>query len=515
MRRRNARPIVIIGAGLAGLWCALNLAPRRVILLAGAAQTPSSSAWAQGGLAAALDPDDSPAQHAGDTVAAGAGLSDPGTARALAEAAPGEVERLAAAGVPFERTADGHWALSREAAHGRARVARIDGDRAGAAMVEALLHRALAADHVELRYDAWGAGLLQAPNGRCAGVLVTDGQGHRSSLRAAGVVLAAGGLGGLYAVRTVPGGNRGQALAWAARTGATIRDAEFVQFHPTAMNIGRAPAPLATEALRGDGATLIDVRGHRFLLDLHPDAELAPRDIVARAVHRQHLAGGAWLDARCIGAAFPERYPTVFAACRAVGIDPREAPIPVAPAAHYHMGGVATDLAGRTGIDGLHVIGEAACTGVHGANRLASNSLLEAAVMARLAAELLVGEASLEAGGALEPQSARALPDDALETLRQAMQTHAGVERDATGLGRLAEQLDALTDRHGPADALLAARVVCEAALARTETRGAHVRSDCFGTTAEARHSEWRLPFDTRPRSPESTSLEARPEPLA
>ena len=225
-------PVVVVGAGLAGLWCALNLAPRRVVVLAGSGRGPSSSAWAQGGLAAALDTDDSPARHAEDTIRAGAGLTDPAVARALTAAAAAEGERLVAAGVPFERDTEGRWALSREAAHRHARVARIGGDRAGAALIETLDRRTRVAEHIELRTAAWGAGLLLDGHGRCAGVLVDDEAGRRDSLRATAVVLATGGLGGLYAIRTVPGANRGQALAWAARAGATIRDAEFVQFHP-------------------------------------------------------------------------------------------------------------------------------------------------------------------------------------------------------------------------------------------------------------------------------------------
>ena len=487
-------PLLIAGAGIAGLWTALHAAPRPVILLTGARLGEgASTAWAQGGVAAALGDDDAPALHAADTIAAGAGLVDEPAARLLAEAGPREIEDLFALGAPFEK--DGAaWALSREAAHSRARVARVKGDQAGAGVLAALIKAVRAAPHIDIR-EGWRAeALLPDADGGCAGVLARDASGALHRIAATDTVLATGSLGGLYAVTTTPWTSQGQALAMAAALGAEIRDAEFVQFHPTAIDIGRDPAPLATEALRGEGATLIDRAGARFMKAVHADAELAPRDVVARAVHRQVKAGkGAFLDATtAVGDAFPERFPAVFAACMSAGIDPRTAPIPVAPAAHYHMGGIATDLDGFTGVPGLWAVGECAATGVHGANRLASNSLLDGLVFGRRAAE------RLRAGPqrACEPQDAAAppaLPTPALQRLRQVMAAEAGVERDGPGLARLLAVIDQLENRYGPAPALVAARFVAAGALARTESRGGHFRADHPSTASTGVPTRMRL----------------------
>ncbi|MBY6204576.1 L-aspartate oxidase [Halomonas denitrificans] len=509
-------PVVVIGAGLAGLWAALNLAPRRVVLLAGGSRhRTSSSSWAQGGIAAALGPDDDPGAHAADTMAAGAGLADPEVVRALTEAAPEEVRRLFDAGVPFERDAGGGWVLSREAAHGRARIARVGGDRAGAEIVAALVAAVGAArercgGHIDLRRGVRAKGLQIDDQGHCTGVLAIDDRGRAQPIPARAAVLATGGVGGLFEVTTNPTANCGLGLAWAARLGARIRDAEFVQFHPTAMKLGETPAPLATEALRGEGAVLVDRSGRRFMPDLHPDAELAPRDVVARAVHRHDLEGGAWLDARSIGPDFPRRFPTVFEACRRAGLDPREAPIPVAPAAHYHMGGIAATLDGETDVPGLFAIGEVACTGAHGANRLASNSLLETVVMAsRLADRLRDADApSRRANGRDLPGAD--LPDAALDRLRAAMQRGAGVERDASGLARLVAEIDRLETRHGTSDPLLVARCIAETAAARTESRGAHARSDFPAASERARPSTWRR-AGACPRSDRVSLTRSRP----
>jgi L-aspartate oxidase len=272
---------------------------------------------------------------------------------------------------------------------------------------------------------------------------------------------------------------RGEGLALAALAGARIADPEFVQFHPTAIDVGVDAAPLASEALRGEGARLIDGEGRPFMAAYHLQAELAPRDVVARAIHRQLAEGrGAFLDARqAIGERFPEEFPAVFAACQAAGIDPRREPIPVAPAAHYHMGGVWTDAEGRTSMAGLYAVGECASTGVHGANRLASNSLLEAAVFGTRAG--LAARAEADPHTAPLPAAAlNELPHNALQALRRAMSRDAGVIRDRAGLLRLLAEIDALADRHGEALPLIAARLVAQAALERTESRGAHCRAD-------------------------------------
>ena len=492
--RVGGQRLLIVGAGVAGLRAALA-APVPVTLLTGCVLGEgTSTGWAQGGVAAALGEDDHPELHAADTIKAGAGLVNATAAHLLAKEGPGEVEALYRLGAPFERGARGQWLLSREAAHARARVARVKGDQAGAGMLAALIKAVRAAEHVTI-LNGWRArALLRDADGGCAGALAERPDGAQEPLAAGATLLATGSLCGLYAVTTTPWTSQGQALALAAELGAVIEDAEFVQFHPTAIDVGRDPAPLATEALRGEGAVLIDAAGRRFMPDAHADAELAPRDVVARAVHRQLQCGeGAFLDARAaVGAAFPERFPCVFAACRAAGIDPRIAPIPVAPAAHYHMGGIATDIDGFTGVDGLFAAGECASTGVHGANRLASNSLLEGLVFGRRAAMA----ASETASRRVDPEPAAALGDLAgppLQSLREAMAAHAGVERDATGLNRLLGRIDQLETRCGPRAALTAARFVAASALAREESRGAHYRSDALKSAASARDTRLRL----------------------
>jgi len=461
--------ILIVGAGLAGLFLALKLAPRRVTVLS---QAPlgqaSSSAWAQGGLAAALSPEDDPALHADDTVKAGAGLVDPVIARLIADEGPARVMDLIALGVPFDRTPDGALAQSLEAAHSRPRVVRVSGDLAGKAIMDALIAAARAAPHIEVIENARARALLQDANGRVCGVM----NGEETFL-ADEVVLATGGIGGLYAVTTNPPEATGQGLAMAARAGALIADPEFVQFHPTAIDIGRDPAPLATEALRGEGAHIVNGKGEAFVPDL------APRDVVARAIHTERAAGrGAFLDARASGARLPEHFPTVFATCMSAGLDPRTTPIPIAPAAHYHMGGIATDVWGRTSVEGLWAVGECASTGAHGANRLASNSLLEAVVFAhRIAARLRDG-ASQPHGPAEPAGAAPALPDAARAELRRLMEAAAGVVRDGAGLDRALDRLHALRQAHGEAHELVTARLIVTAARARAESRGAHFRSD-------------------------------------
>jgi L-aspartate oxidase len=471
--------VLIVGAGLAGLSAALAAAPRKALVLSAAPLLQGcSSAWAQGGLAAALSEGDSPAAHAADTVSAGAGLVDPAMAEILTREGPDAVRRLAGLGAPFDRDPAGGFVQSLEAAHSHARVARVGGDQAGREIMRAVAAAAMAAAHVEVRPNCRVSALLRDAEGRVRGVLAEQ-DGRLVRILAPATLLATGGLGGLYAVTTNPREVRGEGLALAALAGAEIADPEFVQFHPTAIAVDADPAPLATEALRGEGAVLVDAEGEAFMSGQHPQGDLAPRDIVARAIHRRIAEGqGAFLDARqAVGKHFPEEFPGVFAACMAAGLDPRVQPIPIAPAAHYHMGGIVTDADGRTSLEGLFAAGECASTGVHGANRLASNSLLEAAVFGARA-----GKAAAEAvdpgTDALAADPAPDLPDAALQRLRAAMSRDAGVARDAGGLHRLLSLIDRLEHDHGAALPLVAARLVAATALQRKESRGAHCRLD-------------------------------------
>lgn len=492
----GAGDIVIVGAGLAGLFTALKLAPLPVTLIAaGPLGTGTSSGWAQGGIAAAVSEGDSPEAHVRDTVRAGAGLADEKMAALLASQAAERVEDLLGYGVPFDRDLEGRLKPSREAAHSARRIVRVRGDMAGKAIMEAVTAAARETPSIRV-LEGFLASSLVTAEGRVTGVSVLpagagESESEETVLPARAVVLASGGIGHLYAVTTNPVHARGEGLAMAARAGAVIADAEFVQFHPTALDIGRDPAPLASEALRGEGAKLVNAQGERFMTAVHEDAELAPRDVVARAVHTEIAAGrGAFLDCReAIGKSFAEAFPAIHAVCEAAGIDPAREPLPVAPAAHYHMGGVLTDANGRTTVDGLWACGEVACTGAHGANRLASNSLLETVVFgARIAADLkaLLATDRLEPRPPLPAESGapetEPVPDAALDRLRALMAANVGVVRDRTGLAAALAELTemARAPGHSPAFAnmALAARFIAAAAYAREESRGAHFRSD-------------------------------------
>jgi len=482
--------VLIVGGGLAGLSAALAAGPRKVMLLAAAPLGEGcSSAWAQGGMAAALGDDDDPALHAADTIAAGAGLCEAAAVAVLTGEGPGAVRRLARLGAPFDRRADGGFVQSLEAAHGRARVARVGGDGAGEAIMASLIAAARAAEHIEIR-EGWRVlALLADANGRVRGVLAGAGE-RRIEIVAPATVLATGGVGGLYAVTTNPAAARGEGLALAALAGAAIVDPEFVQFHPTAMELGADPAPLATEALRGEGARLVGTSGEAFMARYSAAGDLAPRDVVARAIEAERRAGrGAFLDARAaVGKDFPAAFPKVFAACMTGGLDPRIQPIPVAPAAHYHMGGVGADIHGRTSLIGLWAAGECAATGVHGANRLASNSLLEAAVFGRRAGEA-ASQAADRATPPLPARPAGDLPAAVLAGLRARMTRDAGVVRDGAGLSRLVAWIAAMETIHGPATPLVAARLIAQGALDRRESRGGHFRADFPATADQARHT--------------------------
>ena len=436
----GASGVVVVGAGLAGLFTALKLAPLPVTVVSGARLGEgASSLWAQAGIAAALAEGDSPEHHAEDTIRAGAGIVDEKIAELLAREARDRVEDLLRYGVPFDKDLEGHFMLGREAAHGRNRILHVKGDTAGRAIMAALLAAVRATPSISV-IEGFTARDLLLRDGRVQGVELAPVDGGPSArgllLPASAVVLATGGTGQIYAITTNPREARGEGIAIAARAGAVIADAEFVQFHPTAINVGKDPAPLATEALRGEGALLINGRGERFMRAVHEDAELGPRDVVARAVFREVASGrGAFLDCRHLGPELAEHFPTVFASCRAAGIDPVREPIPIAPAAHYHMGGILTDAQGRSTVDGLWACGEVASTGAHGANRLASNSLLEAVVFgARVARDIA---ASLPMAQPVKPRAILATADDGAQSdkaeqkLRQTMAADVGVIRDA------------------------------------------------------------------------------------
>ena len=484
--------VAIVGGGLAGLFCALKLSPRPVTVVTGAPiGEGASSSWAQGGIAAAIGAGDTVASHVADTIAAGDGLVDVKVAERMAGEASERIHDLLAYGVPFDRDLDGVLKLSREAAHSERRIVRVGGDRAGAAIMAALVAAVRNTPSIRI-LEGYVAEQLRCVGRYVTGIVVHDCRGGLSArmlLTTRAVVLASGGVGGLYEVTTNPPEARGEGLAMAARAGALIADAEFVQFHPTALDAGLDPAPLATEALRGEGAIIVDKAGTRFLLDLHPDGELAPRDIVARGVHEARNSGrGAFLDCtKAIGAEFPEKFPTVHAACMKAGIDPVRQPIPIAPAAHYHMGGIHVDGAGRSSLDGLWACGEVAATGAHGANRLASNSLLEAVVFAARIADDIQGllpnhKVVAWSGGAADEALADAQgQSELMRRLRQTMSRHVGVVRDARGLGEALQVFAGLeAEARDPQlkNALVAARMITVAALTREESRGGHQRSD-------------------------------------
>lgn len=490
--------VIIVGGGLAGLFCALRMAPRPVSILASAPiGEGASSTWAQGGIAAAISAGDSIDKHLADTIAAGAGTVDEEIARLMVADAAARVHDLLEYGVPFDRDLEGKLLMSREAAHSERRVVHVKGDMAGAAIMAALVDAVHSAPSIRLLEGHIGE-TIATEGGRVAGIIARPRDGGTPVLfPARAVVLATGGLGHLYAVTTNPPESEGAGLAMAARAGAEIGDPEFVQFHPTAIAVGRDPAPLATEALRGDGATLINAAGERFMVAIHPQAELAPRDIVARAIHTELTAGrGAFLDCReAIGAHFAEEFPTVYGYCMEAGIDPVTQPIPIAPAEHFHMGGIFTDARGRSTLDGLWACGETSSTGAHGANRLASNSLLEAVVFAARAADDIKDrypDAQTMRPAVTGSGETNGAPDlDAVTRLRETMTRDVGVVRDRAGLVRALEVIAGLErDNHSTRflNMLTTAKLVAAAALARTESRGGHDRSDYPDSDPAWRH---------------------------
>ncbi|NEB11888.1 L-aspartate oxidase [Streptomyces coelicoflavus] len=521
-----AADVVVVGSGVAGLTAALRCeaAGLTTVVVTKARLDDGSTRWAQGGIAAALGEGDTPQQHLDDTLVAGVGLCDEEAVRTLVTEGPDAVRRLIATGAHFDESTEGGLALTREGGHHRRRIAHAGGDATGAEISRALVE-AVRARGVRTVENALVLDLLTDAEGRTAGVtLHVMGEGQHDgvgAVHAPAVVLATGGMGQVFSATTNPSVSTGDGVALALRAGAEVSDLEFVQFHPTVLFLGpdaEGQQPLVSEAVRGEGAHLVDADGVRFMLGQHELAELAPRDIVAKAITRRMQEQGAehmYLDARHFGADMWERrFPTILAACRAHGIDPVTEPVPVAPAAHYASGGVRTDPHGRTTVPGLYACGEVACTGVHGANRLASNSLLEGLVYAeRIAADVAAGHAA----GALHARVPAPLPHpdhpehpllppETRLTIQRIMTDGAGVLRSADSLTRAADRLHALhtearealhdngktaepgVDTWEATNLLCVARVLVAAATLREETRGCHWRED----HAERDDTAWR-----------------------
>ncbi len=509
-----ADDVLVVGTGMAGLITALSLAPRPVTLITKTATLESgSSLWAKGGIAAAVGPGDTPEAHAEDTLSAGAGLSDPRRALALTREGADSLRLLIHEGVPFDRALDGTLELAREAAHGRPRIVHAGGDATGRVIMSALIERARRTPSIKIVRSTFAHDLV-VQDGAVRGLLVFERGRGWNCHHASHVVLATGGIGMAWWHTTNPAESTGDGLAIAARAGAELTDLEFMQFHPTALAVnveaGKPNLPLLTEALRGAGALLVDDAGTRFMTSVHPAAELAPRDVVARAIEKRVSEGSSvYLDIRpVIGNGHAGEFPEAIHACRDAGLDPARDLLPIVPAAHYHMGGIHVDDDGHTSLAGLWACGEAANTGVHGANRLASNSLLEAVVYARrVAGGIRRRRTSRDELPLPIPEAPRVpLPgtEQELEAIvastRKTVSKHVGIVRSGPGLQHALEHFGALDGRLGKVamgglhdsvasydralrwsearNLLLVAQLVALAAFDREESRGAHYRED-------------------------------------
>jgi L-aspartate oxidase len=462
----------------------------------------SATAYAQGGIAAALGAGDSPQLHRIDTLAAGAALCDAKAVQVLVEEGPARVRELQTAGARFDLEPGGEFTLGREAAHSRRRIVHAHGDQTGAEVARALISRVSDSQRIAVLERTRVLDLIVA-DGRCHGVRATLA-GDPVEIIADATVLATGGCGQVYRYTTNPQVATGDGYAIAHRAGARLADMEFVQFHPTALETPENPLALISEAVRGEGAVLVNDAGTRFMLKRHKLAELAPRDVVAREIFRERAKGSrVWLDARKLGAGFKKRFPGIFALCRARGINPATELIPVIPAAHYMMGGIVTDLSGRSTMERLYACGEVSRTGVHGANRLASNSLLEGLVFAERVARDMIARPPLKGVPRRKNWDAPPLVDRgaaqvAADDVRSVMWEHAGIARTAKGLRECLTVLSSIEQRlpvgaTEEVNMVETARLITEAALMRKESRGGHFRSDFPHAKRKWRgkHIEW------------------------